>query len=67
MKLAATLNPTRYGSNATIDVTSAGRPLVDLGAAVQALIDALPTRSDALPAPEPLDAEAVPVPNGVLQ
>jgi len=60
MKLAATLNPARYGSHATVDVTSAGRPLVDFGAAVQALIDALPTR--ALPAPEPLDVEAVEVP-----
>jgi hypothetical protein len=61
MKLAATLNPSRYGSHATVDVTSAGRPLVDFGAAVQALIDALPT---ALPAPEPLDADATPVPEG---
>lgn len=67
MKLAATLNPTRYGSHATVDVTSAGRPLVDLGAAIQALIDALPMRSDALPAPDPIDAEATPVPKGVLQ
>jgi hypothetical protein len=62
MRLAATLNPARYGSHATVDVTSAGRPLVDFGAAVQALIDALPAR--ALPAPEPLDAEATPVPEG---
>jgi hypothetical protein len=65
MRLAATLNPGRYGSHATVDVTSAGRPLVDLGTAVQALIDALPTR--ALPAPEPLEVEAVPVPKGALQ
>jgi transposase-like protein len=61
IKLAATLNPSRYGSHATVDVTSAGRPLVDFGAAVQALIDALPAPS-ALPAPAPIDAEATPVP-----
>jgi hypothetical protein len=60
MRLASVLNPARYGSNATIDVTSAGRPLVDLGSAIAALLAAVPAK--ALPAPEPLEAEAVPVP-----
>lgn len=66
MKLAATLNPSRYGSNATIDVTSAGRPLVDLGSAIKALLDAT-ANTVALPAPEPIDVEAEPVPRGTLQ
>jgi hypothetical protein len=63
MKLAGTLNPSRYGSNATIDVTSAGRPLVDLGSAIKALLDAT-TKPTALPAPEPIDVEATPAPEG---
>jgi hypothetical protein len=58
MKLASTLNPRRYGSNPVIDVTSGGRPIIDLGAVLQAAFAALP----ALPAPEPLDVEAEPVP-----
>ena len=65
VKLAATLNPARYGSNATIDVTSAGRPLIDLGSAIKALLDA--TANVTLPAPEPIDVEAEPVPRGTLQ
>jgi hypothetical protein len=66
MKLAATLNPGRYGTHATVDVTSAGRPLVDFGAAVEALIAALPAK--ALPAPdEALDAESTPVVTETLQ
>jgi terminase small subunit-like protein len=63
MRLAATLNPSRYGANATIDLTSAGRPLVDLGAAIKALLDAT-AKPTALPAPEPIDAEATPAPEG---
>jgi len=56
VKLAGTLNPRRYGTAAaTIDVTSAGRPLIDFGAAIRALIDALPPPSaGALPAPTEL-------------
>jgi hypothetical protein len=57
MKLAATLNPARYGTHATVDVTSRGRPLVDFGAAIEALISALP----ALPAPA-IEVEATEVP-----
>ena len=64
LKLATTLNPARYGAHATVDVTSAGRPLVDFAAAISALIDALPTNSGALPAPEPLDVDATEVPEG---
>jgi hypothetical protein len=59
MRLASTLNPRRYGSQATVDVTSAGRPLIDLGSAIKALLDA--TANAALPAPEPLEAESTPV------
>jgi hypothetical protein len=62
MKLAATLNPSRFGNNATIDVSSAGRPLVDFGAAIAALLSALPARA-ALPAPDKaIDVEATSVP-----
>lgn len=63
LKLAATLNPARYGTHATLDVTSAGRPLVDFGAAIEALVASLPT-AGALPAPTPIDAEATDVPEG---
>jgi terminase small subunit-like protein len=60
MRLAATLNPGRYGAHpVAIDVTSAGKPLVDFGAAIEALIAALPAQA-ALPAPTPLEAEDVP-------
>ena len=66
IKLAGTLNPKRYSGNATtIDITSAGRPLIDLGSAIKALLDA--TANAALPAPEPIDIEAEPVPRGTLQ
>jgi hydroxylamine reductase (hybrid-cluster protein) len=68
MKLASTLNPSRYGSQAVaLDLTSAGRPLVDVGAALKALIDALPSLPAALPAPTPIDAEAVPVVTETIQ
>jgi hydroxylamine reductase (hybrid-cluster protein) len=61
MKLASTLNPHRYGAHATVDVTSQGKPLVDFGAAIQALIDALPSQ----PAlPPPIEVEATEVPEG---
>ena len=40
LKLATTLNPKRYGGQATVDITSAGRPLIDLGSAIKALLDA---------------------------
>lgn len=67
VKLAATLSPTRYGSNAAaIDPASVGRPLVSLAAAIQALIDALPTNAGALPAPIPIDVEATEVPEGTV-
>jgi hypothetical protein len=63
MKLAATLNPSRYGAHAAIDIKSDGKPLVDFGAAIEALIAALPVQA-ALPAPEPLDAEVAEVQEG---
>jgi hypothetical protein len=59
MRLAATLNPKRYGSNPTIDITSAGRPIVDLAAVLEAAFAVLP----ALPRPaESIDVEAEEVP-----
>jgi hypothetical protein len=51
MKLASTLHPKRYGSNPTIDITSAGRPIVDLEAVLQAAFAALPAL------PRPIDVE----------
>jgi hypothetical protein len=61
LKLASVLHPKRYGSHATVDVTSQGKPLVDFGAAVKALLDVLPRA--ALPAPsEAIDVEVVPTP-----
>jgi hypothetical protein len=66
MKLAATLHPARYGAHpVAIDLTSAGRPLVDFGTAIEALIAALPAQA-ALPAPT-IDAEATEVvPEGTV-
>jgi transposase-like protein len=65
MRLASTLNPSRYGAHP--DLSPPSKALVDFASAIQALIDALPARV-ALPAPEPLDAEAVPVvPGRTLQ
>jgi terminase small subunit-like protein len=55
MKLAAVLHPTRYGNNATIDISSQGKPLINFGAAIDALLAALPAK--ALPAPA-IDVEA---------
>jgi transposase-like protein len=57
MKLAATLHPKRYGANPTIDITSAGKPIVDLGAVLEAAFAALP----ALPKPIDVEAEEVPL------
>jgi hypothetical protein len=69
LRLARTLNPKRYGSNATVDITTAGRPLLDFGAVVAALIATIP--QPALPAPRPIEAEAVPAdgppPGAMLQ
>jgi terminase small subunit-like protein len=65
MKLAAVLAPARYGAHpVAIDITSQGRPLVDFGAAIEALINALPAK--ALPAPA-IDIEASPAPTETLQ
>jgi hypothetical protein len=62
MRLAGTLNPKRFGSNPTIDITSAGRPIVDLTAVLEAAFAALP----ALPKPIDVEAEEVP-PDRTLQ
>jgi hypothetical protein len=60
IKLAERLHPSRYAAGAlAIDVTSQGKPLVDFGAAIEALIAALPA-VPALPKPEPvIEAEAI--------
>ena len=68
LKLAAKENPGRYGDATQIDLTTAGKPLqVDVGAALKALLDVLPASNGALPAPEPLEVDATPVPSGMLQ
>jgi hypothetical protein len=61
MKLAATLNPVRYGAHATVDLSSGGNPLVSFVEAVEALIAVLPQQA-ALP--PPIDVEATEVPEG---
>jgi hypothetical protein len=56
--------PKVYGDRVQADVTSDGKPLqaVDASAAIKALLDQLPSLVPAaLPAPTPLEAEAVPV------
>jgi hypothetical protein len=59
--------PKAYGDRVSADVTSDGKPLqaVDASAAINALLAALPSLAPAaLPAPEPLEAEAVSVEEG---
>jgi hypothetical protein len=61
MKLAATLNPSRYGAHATVDLSAGGKPLVSFVEAVEALIAVLPQQPTL---PPPIDVEATEVPSG---
>jgi hypothetical protein len=66
MKLAATLDPRRYGNNATIDLTSAGKPVLDFDSVVAALLAAVPVTKALTKPDEAIDvqAEAVPPADG---